>query len=72
MLSQRHPGDWALSSHRGKRLDPRGEPGELRVGKPEIGEVPHGAGEIIAVGAAATSRARNDLRGLVPAISRPA
>src|ERR1700730_11921072 len=56
---------WALSTHRGQRLDPLSEPGELRVGKPELGEVPHGAGEIVAVGAAAAGGARNDPRGLV-------
>ena len=53
-----------LCASRGKRLNPLGEPDQPRIGKPEIGEVAQGAGEIIAVGAAATGRACNDLRSL--------
>src|ERR1700730_2749139 len=58
-------GKWALSGHRGQRLDPLGKPGELRVDNPEIGEVPHGAGEIVAVGAATAGGGRQDPRVVV-------
>src|SRR5438093_13545675 len=53
-----------LCASRGKRLNPRAPPDQPRIGKPEIGEVAQGAGEIIAVGAAATARAYNALRAL--------
>src|ERR1700731_1951583 len=53
-----------LWASRDKHLDPLGEPDQPRIGKPEIGEGARGAGEIIAVGAAATGRACNDLCSL--------
>src|SRR5207253_10353291 len=46
-------------------LDQLGDPRQLRVGQPEIGEMPQGAGEIIPVGATTTDGTRNDLRCLL-------